>query len=91
MGEAINADDAFEKINALKPDLLFFRYPNAGKNQDLTCWKMLDSVPKVIFTTAFDEYALKAFEVNALDYVLKPIQPERLNDALKKLSKKQVG
>ena len=46
-------------------------------------------MPKVIFTTAYDEYALKAFEVNALDYVLKPIQPERLNDALKKLSKNQ--
>ena len=46
---------------------------------------MLDNVPKVIFTTAYDEFALKAFEVNALDYVLKPIQPERLKESISKL------
>lgn len=86
VGEAINADDAFEKINELKPDLLFLDIQMPGKS-GFDLLEMLDSVPKVIFTTAYDEYALKAFEVNALDYVLKPIQPERLNDALKKLSK----
>ena len=86
VGEAINADDAFEKINTLKPDLLFLDIQMPGKS-GFDLLEMLDSVPKVIFTTAFDEYALKAFEVNALDYVLKPIQPERLNEALKKLSK----
>ena len=89
VGEAINADDAFEKINALKPDLLFLDIQMPGKS-GFDLLEMLDSVPKVIFTTAFDEYALKAFEVNALDYVLKPIQPERLNDALKKLSKNRL-
>ena len=86
VGEAINADDAFEKIRELKPDLLFLDIQMPGKS-GFDLLEMLDSVPKVIFTTAYDEYALKAFEVNALDYVLKPIQPERLNDALKKLSK----
>ena len=86
VGEAINADDAFEKINELKPDLLFLDIQMPGKS-GFDLLEMLDSVPKVIFTTAYDEYALKAFEVNALDYVLKPIQPERLNEALKKLSK----
>lgn len=89
VGEAINADDAFEKINTLKPDLLFLDIQMPGKS-GFDLLEMLDSVPKVIFTTAFDEYALKAFEVNALDYVLKPIQPERLNDALKKLSKNRL-
>lgn len=88
VGEAINADDAYEKINTLKPDLLFLDIQMPGKS-GFDLLEMLDAVPKVIFTTAYDEYALKAFEVNALDYVLKPIQPERLNDALKKLSKNQ--
>ena len=84
IGEAVNADDAFEKINTLKPDLLFLDIQMPGKT-GFDLLEMLDSVPKVIFTTAYDEFALKAFEVNALDYVLKPIQPERLKDAINKL------
>ena len=45
----------------------------------------LDKTPHVIFTTAYDEYALKAFEVNALDYLVKPVEPKRLADAIQKL------
>jgi len=48
----------------------------------------LDSVPTVIFTTAYDEYALKAFEYNALDYLLKPIEPKRLEETINKLIEK---
>src|SRR5690554_6991942 len=48
----------------------------------------LDTVPNIIFTTAYDEYALKAFQVNALDYLLKPIDQERLLEALNRLQKK---
>lgn len=88
IGEAVNADDAFEKINALKPDLLFLDIQMPGKT-GFDLLEMLDSVPKVIFTTAYDEFALKAFEVSALDYVLKPIQPERLKDAIGKLEIRQ--
>ncbi len=84
IGEAVNADDAFEKIKRLNPDLLFLDIQMPGKT-GFDLLEMLDSVPKVIFTTAYDEFALKAFEVNALDYVLKPIQPERLQDAISKL------
>ena len=51
----------------------------------------LDNVPHVIFTTAYDEYALKAFQVNALDYLLKPIEPKRLEEAITKLQGKIDG
>jgi two-component system LytT family response regulator len=53
--------------------------------------EMLDSSPSVIFTTAYDEYALKAFEVSALDYLLKPIQYERLRDSIAKVSTQVKG
>jgi two-component system LytT family response regulator len=84
IGEAVNADDAFQKILALDPDLLFLDIQMPGKT-GFDLLEMLERVPKVIFTTAYDEYALKAFEVNALDYLLKPIQPERLAESIKKL------
>ena len=84
LGEAANADEAFELINSLSPDLLFLDIQMPGKT-GFELLEMLDSVPKVIFTTAYDEYALKAFDVNALDYLLKPIQLDRLNETITKL------
>ena len=84
LGEATNADEAYELINSLNPDLLFLDIQMPGKT-GFELLEMLDSVPKVIFTTAYDEYALKAFEVNALDYLLKPIQLDRLNETITKL------
>ena len=84
LGEAANADEAFELINSLNPDLLFLDIQMPGKT-GFELLEMLDSVPKVIFTTAYDEYALKAFDVNALDYLLKPIQLDRLNETITKL------
>lgn len=84
IGEAVNADDAEEKIATLKPELLFLDIQMPGKN-GFELLESLDNVPKVIFTTAYDEYALKAFEVNALDYLLKPIRKERLEECVRKL------
>jgi two-component system LytT family response regulator len=84
VGEAVNADDAYEKIKELQPDLLFLDIQMPGKT-GFDLLEMLDKVPTVIFTTAYDEYALKAFEVSALDYLLKPVQPERLQESIKKL------
>lgn len=84
VGEAVNAEDACEKIKELQPDLLFLDIQMPGKT-GFELLEMLDSVPTVIFTTAYDEYALKAFEVSALDYLLKPIQPERLQESINKL------
>jgi len=85
IGEAVNADEAYEMINENNPDLLFLDIQMPGKT-GFELLEMLDSVPAVIFTTAYDEYALKAFEVNALDYLLKPIQPERLKEGIEKVN-----
>ena len=84
IGEAVNADDAIEQIREKKPDLLFLDIQMPGKN-GFELLENLDAVPKVIFTTAYDEYALKAFEVNALDYLLKPIRKDRLTDSIQKI------
>ena len=84
VGEAINADDAISKINELNPDLIFLDIQMPGKN-GFELLEELDSVPIVIFTTAYDEYALKAFEYNAMDYLLKPIEPKRLEETVKKI------
>ncbi|HYC87488.1 MAG TPA: LytTR family transcriptional regulator DNA-binding domain-containing protein [Chryseosolibacter sp.] len=88
VGEAANADEAFTMINDLNPDLLFLDIQMPGKT-GFQLLEMLDSVPWVVFTTAYDEFALKAFEVNALDYLLKPIQPERLSETISKLAEKE--
>ncbi|GHE54574.1 LytR/AlgR family response regulator transcription factor [Roseivirga thermotolerans] len=84
VGEAVNAEDAEEKINALKPDLLFLDIQMPGKT-GFELLESLDSVPDVVFTTAYDEYALKAFDYNAMDYLLKPIEPDRLKETVQKL------
>jgi len=87
VGEAVNAGDAIEKIDQLKPDLLFLDIQMPGKS-GFELLEELDTVPTVIFTTAYDEYALKAFEYNALDYLLKPIEPIRLEETINKLVEK---
>jgi len=82
--EAANAEEGITKIEAQNPDLIFLDIQMPGR----TGFDMLSSLeksPNVIFTTAYDEYALKAFEVNALDYLLKPVEPKRLADAIQKL------
>ena len=84
VGEAANADEAIEKIDKLKPDLLFLDIQMPSKN-GFELLEELDEAPAVIFTTAYDEYALKAFEYNALDYLQKPLQKDRLQKALQKV------
>ena len=82
--EAANATQGIEKIEEHNPDLIFLDIQMPGKS-GFEMLTELDKAPYVIFTTAFDEYALKAFEVNALDYLMKPIEPKRLTDALQKM------
>ncbi len=84
IGEAVNAEDAIKKINELSPELIFLDIQMPGKN-GFEMLEELDSVPIVVFTTAYDEFALKAFEYNAMDYLLKPIEPKRLEETLKKI------
>lgn len=81
VGEAKNAAEAKTVIESLQPDILFLdiQMPQVS-GFDLL--ESLGSVPQVIFTTAFDQYAVKAFEVNALDYLMKPIREERFEKAI---------
>jgi len=88
VGEAANAMEAKEKIETDKPDLVFLDIQMPGKN-GFELLEDLEFVPDVIFTTAYDEYALKAFEYNALDYLQKPVQMDRLVGAINKVTEKQ--
>ncbi|MCX6594751.1 MAG: LytTR family DNA-binding domain-containing protein [Acidobacteria bacterium] len=83
VGEARDADEGEALITELNPDLIFLDIQMPGRTGfDLLA--DLDRPPAVIFTTAYDEFALRAFEVSALDYLLKPVAPERLAAALEK-------
>jgi two-component system, LytTR family, response regulator len=84
VGEAANAGEARRALLDLEPELLFLDVQMPGESGfDLLA--SLDAVPLVVFTTAYDEYALNAFEVSALDYLLKPIEPERLAHAIERV------
>ncbi len=82
--EAKNGEEGIQKIKELKPDLIFLDINMPGMN-GFDMIKHLEDIPRVIFVTAYDDYAMKAFEVNALDYIMKPVDPDRLKEALHKL------
>ena len=84
VGEAGDIDEARECIESLAPEVVFLDIQMPG-GTGFDLLTRLDRVPRIIFTTAYDHYAVTAFEVNALDYLLKPIEPERLAAALDKL------
>jgi len=84
VGEAGNIDEARAAIEALSPDVVFLDIQMPG-GTGFDLLEQLDRTPRIIFTTAYDQYAVKAFDVNALDYLLKPVEPERLVTALRKL------
>ena len=83
-GEAINGNDALEKVQSLKPDivLLDIRMPGMDGLETAMHLNRLSKPPAIIFTTAFGDHALQAFETHAVDYLLKPIKQERLEDSL---------
>lgn len=87
IGEAANAAKARELIHLKNPDLLLLDIHMPGED-GFALLESLDTVPEVIFTTAYDEHAVKAFEKNALDYLMKPIRKERLAKAIAKVRDK---
>ena len=90
LGEAENVDKGFELVQSTHPDLLFLDI-NMPEKDGFELLEMLDEVPITIFTTAFDEYAIKSFEYNALDYLLKPINAKRFALAIEKVHAKLEG
>lgn len=87
--ECDSADEAIEEVDKLKPDVVFLDIHMPGKD-GFGVLEELDYTPHVIFVTAYDEYAIKAFEVNALDYLLKPIQTDRLKEAINKIKVEKI-
>lgn len=85
IGEAANVAEAVQRIDALQPDLVLLDI-QLPDGDGFALLEQLNFLPQVIFTTAFDQFALRAFEVNALDYLQKPIEPKRLQQALQRVS-----
>lgn len=83
LAECSNGFDAIKRINELKPDLIFLDI-QMPKLNGFEMLELLENPPAIIFTTAYDHFAIKAFEVSAVDYLLKPFSEERFNEALEK-------
>lgn len=88
VGEANNAETAIESIKQLKPDVIFLDIQMPGNN-GFELLEEISGVPEIVFVTAYDEYAIRAFEINALDYLLKPVQASRLAETVKKILNKE--
>jgi two-component system LytT family response regulator len=89
LGEADQGTDAVEKIDKLKPDIVFLDVQMPG----MTGFDVLEDIehePYVIFVTAYDQYAIKAFEKNAVDYLLKPLDEERFRNAVNRALKRKT-
>jgi two-component system LytT family response regulator len=82
VGEAMNAEEAINMVNELNPDLLFLDISMPGKNGFDLLQELTTAVPEVIFVTAHDDYMLQAFKFSAVDYLLKPVDENELEDAV---------
>jgi two-component system LytT family response regulator len=87
-GEAANAIEAKERIEEIKPDLIFLDIQMPGKD-GFELLQELEYLPEIVFTTAYDQYALRAFEFNALDYLQKPIEKDRLAASISRVAEKR--
>lgn len=88
IGASDRVDQAIQECYELKPDLIFLDINMPGKD-GFGFLESLEEVKEVIFVTAYDQFAIKAFEVNALDYILKPVNPQRLAEAIQRFRAKQ--
>lgn len=86
VGEANNGVDAIKVINEFKPDLIFLDVQMPGMT-GFEVLPHLEEIPQIIFSTAYDQYALEAFEVHAVDYLLKPYTRDRFHKAIDRLNK----
>ena len=86
LGEATNATEGIALIKSKNPDVIFLDIQMPGIN-GFEMIKQLDEVPKVVFVTAYDEHAIEAFKVDAIDYLLKPVDPIRLEECINKIIK----
>lgn len=86
IGEAHNGHQGLQLIEAQRPDVVFLDIEMPGLN-GFDMLARLQRVPVVVFVTAFEEYAVRAFEENSVDYLLKPVEPERLSATVEKLKK----
>lgn len=84
VGEAANAEEALEMAVSLKPDVLFLDI-NMPQTDGFELLGQLEAPPPIVFVTAYDEFAVKAFSVQAFDYLLKPVRPQRLTTTLTRL------
>ena len=87
IGECENGFEGIQKINELKPDLVFLDI-QMPKITGFEMLELLDHKPEIIFTTAYDQYALKAFDFNAVDYLLKPFSKDRLLKAIERITER---
>jgi two-component system LytT family response regulator len=87
VGEAKNYDEAKEQIETLKPELIFLDIQMPGRS-GFELLESLQEVPQVVFTTAFNEYAVKAFDMEALDYLVKPLREERFAITIGRIRKR---
>ncbi|PKM86936.1 MAG: DNA-binding response regulator [Firmicutes bacterium HGW-Firmicutes-12] len=87
VGECEDGDEALEWIKAENIDVVFLDIQMSGKDGLTTAWEIIQiqNHPKIVFTTGYDEYAVKAFELNAIDYVMKPYSKKRLEHTTKKI------
>ena len=83
VGEASSCQGAVDMINMFNPDLIFLDIQLSGET-GFDLLELINKSIKIIFVTAYDEFAIRAFEVNAIDYLLKPVNPERLKTAIER-------